>query len=326
MFRTSLWHIPRRAYKVSVILITGAPNAGKTAVAAALLSRLRDAGRTAAYYKPHSPTPANDPDHQFAAGALNASLGIAVGPPPQPPSGDAANAAATIAELRRRHDTIIVEAAPDAPAAELADAADARILEIQTYPPDHRAPARWGPRLAGVIVNAAPVYRIQAAQEAAGPNAVVIPESRLMLAPTVAQIGETLDAVWTLDPVNADALVERYLIGGNLLDNGPTYYGRYANQAVITRAQRPDIQLACMLPQTRCLLLTGPGEPTEYIKAEARERDIPLLQVAASTIAAADALERLMSAATARHLAKVRHYAALLERHAGAERLAAWLE
>ena len=311
---------------MSTILITGAPNAGKTALAAALLSRLRDAGRTAAYYKPHSAAPGGDADHAFASTALAAALGIAVGPPPMPPAGDAAIAADAIAELRRGHDAVVVEAALGAPVAELAEAADARILEVQAYPPDRRAAARWGARLAGVVVNAAPVYRVPAAQESAGPDAVVIPESRLMLAPTVAQIGDSLNAAWPLEPVNADALVEHYLIGGNLLDNGPTYYGRYPNQAVIARAQRPDIQLAGMLPQTRCLVLTGPGEPAEYVKAEARERDIPLLQVAASTIAAADALERLMSAANSRHLAKVRHYAGLLERHAGAERLESWLE
>ena len=308
------------------ILITGAPNAGKTALTAALLLRLRDAGRSAAYYKPHSAVPGGDPDHAFASTALAAALGIAVGPPPMPPAGDAAIAAAAIAELRRGHDAVVVEAATDTPLAELADAADARIIEVQAYPPDRRVAARWGARLAGVVVNAAPVYRMPAAQETAGPDAVVIPESRLMLAPTVAQIGDSLNAAWPLEPVNADALVEHYLIGGNLLDNGPTYYGRYPNQAVIARAQRPDIQLAGMLPQTRCLVLTGPGEPAEYVKAEARERDIPLLQVAASTIAAADALECLMSAADSRHLAKVRHYAGLLERHAGADRLAAWLE
>lgn len=310
---------------MSTILVTGPTNAGKTALAAALLSRLCDAGRSAAYYKPHSAAPGSDADHAFASTALVAALGIAVGPPPMPLPGDAAHAAAAIAELRRRHDAV-VEVAPDAPVAELADAVDARIIEVRAYPPDCRAAVRWGARLAGVVVNAAPVYRMAAAQDAAGPDAVVIPESRLMLAPTVAQIGDSLNAAWPLEPVNADALVEHYLIGGNLLDNGPTYYGRYPNQAVIARAQRPDIQLAGMLPQTRCLVLTGPGEPAEYVKAEARERDIPLLQVAASTIAAADALERLMSAANCRHLAKVRHYAALLERHAGAGRLESWLE
>ena len=309
-----------------ILLITGTPATGKTSLAYALLSRLRDAGRTAAYYKPYSTTPDNDADYSFASNALTAALGIAVGPPPQPLPASADAAAATIAELRRQHDTVIVEAAPDAPAAELADAADARILEVQAYPPDNRAAARWGTRLAGVVVNAVPPYRLDAARDTAGPAAVVIPESRLMLAPTVAQIGESLGAVWPLEPINTDALVERYLIGGNIMDNGPTYFGRYANQAVITRAQRPDIQMASMLPQTRCLLLTGPGEPTEYVKAEARERDIPLLQVPASTIAAADALESLLKAATPHSPAKTRHYATLLDRHAGAERLAAWLE
>ena len=125
--------------------------------------------------------------------------------------------------------------------------------------------------------------------------------------------------------MNADAPVERFLIGGNIMDNGPTYYGRYASKAVITRAQRPDIQLASMLPQTRCLVLTGPGEPTEYVKAEARERDNPLLQVFTSTIETADALDYLIDAATSHSVAKARHYAALLQRHAGLDTFASWL-
>lgn len=313
------------------ILITGPAAAGKTSVAAALLSLLRGAGRSAAYCKPFSATPDADADYRFAAGLLADALGVAVGPPPLPLSAGADEAAAAIAELRRRCDTVIVEAADGSPAAALADAANARALAVCAYaPPPGLAgtsrddDARWGERLAGLVVNAAPPYRLPAAGDAA-PGAAVIPESRRMLAPTVAQIGESLDAVWTLEPVNADALVERYLIGGNIMDNGPTYFGRYANQAVITRAQRPDIQMAAMLPQTRCLLLTGPGEPAGYVQAEARERDIPLLQVTTSTIATADALASLLTAATPHSLAKTRHYAALLVRHAGTERLAAWL-
>lgn len=310
---------------MTTLLITGAPNAGKTSVAYALLSQLRDAGRSAAYYKPFAAASGADADYGFAADGLADAIGSAAGPPPMPTSADVAAAAAAIAELRRQCDAVIVEIAADAPVAELAAAADARILDVQSGPPDGRGAARWWARLAGTVVNAAPLYRRDATRAAAGPDAVVIPESRLMLAPTVAQIGECLAAVWTLAPVNADALVERYLIGGNIMDHGPAYYGRYANQAVITRVRRPDIQLAGMLPQTRCLVLTGPGEPAEYIKAEARERDIPLLQVAGSTLAAADALSRLLPAATPHSTAKVRHYAALLAHHAGPERLAAWL-
>ena len=58
------------------------------------------------------------------------------------------------------------------------------------------------------------------------------------------------------------------------------------------------------------------------MKAEARERDIPVLQVSASTIDTADALGQLLGAATPHSPAKVRHFAALLEQYAGG----AWLD
>ncbi len=313
-----------------IILITGPTAAGKTSLAYALLARLRDAGRTAAYSKPFSSKHDTDADHLFALEVLTDALGIAVGPAPRPLDSDVADTAAAIAELARQHETVIIEAAEGSPAAELAAAVNARVIEVRAYVPEQdwgvaadEAAGHFGARLDWLVINAVPPYRRDIVSEGeaeswAEVDALVIPESRVMLAPTVAQIAEHLDAAWTMEPVNADALVERFLIGGNIMDNGPTYYGRYNNQAVITRAQRPDIQLASMLPQTRCLVLTGPGEPTEYVKAEARERDIPLLQVFMPTIEAADALDRLIDAATPHSLAKVRHYAALLEQHADA--------
>ena len=319
------------------ILITGTTSSGKTSLAAGLLSHLHEAGRSAAYVKPFSSSGDNDADHAFASGILAGALGIAVGPAPRPMSASGAEAAEAIAQLQRRQETVIVEAPDGSPAVELAAAIDARVLEVQAYDPNRdwaatadRAAGRWGNRLAALVVNSVPPYRREAvaasvAESSADVDAVVIPESRVMLAPTVAQIAEHLDAVWTLEPVNADAPVERFLIGGNIMDHGPTYYGRYANQAVITRAQRPDIQLASMLPQTRCLVLTGTGEPTGYVKAEALERDIPLLQVYASTIETADALDRIIESSTSHSLAKARHYASLIQQHAGAEKLHDWL-
>ena len=310
------------------ILITGPAASGKTSLAYGLLARLRDAGRSAAYCNPFSSTPNADADHLFASEVLADALGIAVGPAPHPLGGGVGEAAAAIAELARQHENVIVEAADGSPVADLAAAVDARVVEVRAYASEQdwgvvadEAAGHWGARLDMLVINAVPPYRQDIVSEGeaeswAEVDALVIPESRVMLAPTVAQIAERLDAVWTLEPVNGDALVERYLIGGNIMDNGPTYYGRYNNQAVITRAQRPDIQLASMLPQTRCLVLTGPGEPTEYVKAEARERDIPLLQVFMPTIEAADALDRLIDAATPHSLTKVRHYAALLQQHA----------
>lgn len=319
------------------ILVTGPSRAGKTGLAAGILARLHDEGRSAAYCKPFTPDADADGDHAFAAGVLAESLDIAVGPAPGALTGNIDDAVQAIALLDAEADTVVIEGADGSPSVELAAALDAPVLEICSYSPGEdwaeiadAAAVRWGNRLLAVVVNAVPPYRQDvvaesAAQSAADVDAFVIPESRLMIAPTVAQIADLLEAVWTLEPVNVDAPIERFLIGGNIMDNGPTYYGRYANQAVITRAQRPDIQLASMLAETRCLVLTGPGEPTNYVRAEALERDIPLLQVATSTIETADALDRLIDSATAHSLAKARHYAALLGRHVGNEVLDRWL-
>lgn len=319
------------------ILITGPARSGKTGLAAGLLAYLRNSGRTAAWAKPFSPDGEADADNTFVSGVLAGSLGVVAGPAPRDLSGSVAEAAAAIAGLRQQAEAVIVEVPDGAPGIELAGAADARVLEVVGYAPARdwaqvvdAAAVRWGARLAAVVVNAVPPYRLDnvaasAVLSSADVDTVVIPESRVMLAPTVAQVAAHLGASWVQDPVNIDAPVERFLIGGNIMDNGPTYYGRYHNQAVITRAQRPDILLASMLPQTRCLLLTGPGEPTNYVRAEAMERDIPLMQVTTSTIDTADALDRLIDGATAHSLAKARHYAALIEQHASTETLDIWL-
>ena len=320
------------------ILVTGPARSGKTSLAAGLLACLHEAGSSSAYYKPFTVAGDADADHAFASGLLADALDIAVGPAPQILTGNTGDAVSAITLLRDEADTVIVEAADGSPVTELAEALDAQVLEIHAYSPDQdwarvvdAAAVRWGNRLAALVVNAVPLYKQDAVADSASEssadvNAVVVPESRIMLSPTVAQIAEHLGASWVLDPINADAPIERFLIGGNIMDNGPTYYGRYANQAVITRAQRPDIQLASMLAQTRCLVLTGPGEATNYVRAEALERDIPLLQVATSTIETADALDQLIEASTAHSLAKARHFASLLEQYAGNDVLDGWLE
>ena len=319
------------------ILITGPFRSGKTSLAAGLLAHLRDNGPSAAYAKPFSAAGSSDADQQFAAQVLVNGLGISTGPLPLALTASAADAVIAIAQLRDEADTVIVEAADGSPTSELAETLDAQVLEIHHYTPGQdwahvidRAAVRWGNRLTALVVNAVPPYKqdavtASASESSADVDAVVIPESRFMLAPTVTQLARHLGASWVQEPVNEDAHIERFLIGGNIMDNGPTYYGRYANQAVIARAQRPDIHLASMLAQTRCLVLTGPGEATNYVRAEALERDIPLLQVSTSTIDTADALDRLIDASTPHSMAKARHFATLLERHAGVESLGHWL-
>jgi BioD-like phosphotransacetylase family protein len=133
-----------------------------------------------------------------------------------------------------------------------------------------------------------------------------------MLAVTVQEIADHLGGQWVQEPVNTDALVERFLIGGNIMDAGSTYFGRFPSQAVVTRAARPDIQMASLMEDTRCLVLTGGSQPTDYVKAEALQRDVALILVEDSTMDTADALGTILSRTTAHSPSKVRKFLELL--------------
>ncbi len=316
-----------------VLLITGnRSGVGKTSLAAALLVQLHRSSRHGAYWKPFSESLDADPDVQFISGALSVALGLPSVPPPSrsQPSDDELRD--HLARLRSQAQVELIEVANPSQAAEMADTLDASVLLVHNYAPldPIGAAQQAGARRTVGVLNSVPVYRresITIEMDAQGlpSETVVLPESRFMLSATVEQVAALLGGEWVLEPVNIDTPVERYLIGGNIMDSGPNYYGRFANQAIITRVQRPDIQLASMNSETSCLVLTGAGEPTEYIKAEARERDIPLIRVQSSTIDTAEALGGVLGRGTAHSLAKAQHFADLLTRYAAPEVVQGWL-
>jgi BioD-like phosphotransacetylase family protein len=174
-----------------------------------------------------------------------------------------------------------------------------------------------------VVFNHCPVYRgrelaetvIAPLRESGIAVWGAIPEDRAMLSVTVQQVADHLRGSWVQEPANVDAPVDHFLIGGNIMDSGPNYFGRYANQGVITRAERPDIQLASLMRNTRCLVLTGGGEPSEYIRVEAAKRDVPLISVAGDTLSTAEALNGILDAAKANTPGKAERFAQLMELH-----------
>ncbi len=192
-----------------------------------------------------------------------------------------------------------------------------------------QAAAPLGRHLAGIVINGVTRHRWHQVQQgllaelrAQGlPVLGALPEDRAMLAVTVNQIaghlaGRFIDAGSAgQEPENGEAWVERFLLGGNIMDSGAIYFGRLPNQAVITRAARPDIQLAALTPNTRCLVLTGGGEPTEYIRVEARQRAVPLILAPGDTLATVAALEGLRARATAYSQHKLERFHQLMAQH-----------
>ena len=331
-------------------IVSTRPGSGKTCLAGALARREAGGGRKVAYYKPLSSDPVSDPDIAFMAEML-AALGSpqdSVPPPfPQPidphqlptriSEARAGQVAEAVAAMEAAFDTVLVEwDAPAVPAgyptALIHPQAGGQNLGTAT---DMLADewARLGGEAGGVIINSVLRHRgknvedglVTPLKRRGIPILGAVPEDREMLAFTLGQVAEFLEGEWVREPEDPEAWVDRFLIGGNIMDSGPNYFGRYPNQAVITRAARPDIQMASLMCDTRFLVLTGGEEPTEYIRVEARKRDAALLLVPGSTQETAESLGGLLARANPYSLHKLKRFTLLADRHleGGLDRLLA---
>lgn len=305
------------------------PGAGKTSVAAGIAVSLERRGIRAAVCKPASPEGRTDPDSVYFANHFRG--GVAVASRDDDAGLDAATNA--VRSLTGISDHLLVEVADPATgsgltsalASGLATRLSARVIAVVGYRADLSAVtissevAPLGESLCGIVLNQVPRYRSRHAAGileelgAAGiPTLAQVPEDRAMLAITMTALARQLNGRWELEPSDGDEWVDRFLIGGNIMDSGAGYFGRYPHQAVITRAERPDIQMASLMQDTRCLVLTGGARPTEYIRVEAIKRDVPVLLVDDNTIATADAVGGLLNAVVPHNLHKAERMADLL--------------
>lgn len=309
---------------MSVLLVAShQPGAGKTSVAAGLATLIARSGARVSVCKPVSPAGLTDPDAIYFAQNFRGGIAVAS-------SDDDAGmhaAASAVRSLTGISEHVIVEVANPATGSGaaspivsgLAERLSARVVAVFGYETDTSAVnvsgavATLGSHLAGVVLNQTPRYRAQRAESllselaTAGVPAIgALREDRAMLSLSLDQLESNLGGRWELEPDDGDVWIDRFLIGGNIMDSGAGYFGRYGHQAVITRAERPDIQMASLMQDTRCLVLTGGSRPTEYIRVEATKRNVPMLLVDQGTVATADAVGGLMSTIVphARHKAE----------------------
>ena len=319
-------------------IISTSTGAGKTALAGALAQRLSAKDRKAAYYKPLSANPEADPDLEFVAGLLETwgigQTGIPApfpqpidpqSPPARLSEARAAEVTETVDRLETEYDDVLIDW--DAPAAP--PGRPVLMIHSQIEGQDQDAALaligkeseRYGEYLTGIIVNNVLRHRkrevesglVSALRDRGLPALGAIPEDREMLALTLAQVAQFLGGRWVEEPGDPQRWVDRFLIGGNIMDSGPNYFGRYPNQAVITRAGRPDIQMASLMCDTKLLVLTGGEEPTEYIQVEAQKRDSSLLMVDADTLEIAESLGTLLAMANPYAMHKLDRFTRLME-------------
>lgn len=275
----------------TLIIASTRPGAGKTAIAAMLAALLGRGQRRALIAKGWSADPANDAD----AAALRSLLPDAVSLAPEQAQGPAA-AAGRANSLAGRLKlagggaaVVIVEGAcgDAAPNMALAEELDGRVVLVCGMDDDvEGAAGSYGGRLLGVVINGVPRYQTHRLESDIVPalaRASVtflggVPEDRRLIAPALDLVADHLGAEFALLPELGKRLIDNFLIGGLVLDWGPTYFGSQENTGVIVRGDRPDVQLAALhAGGTRALVLTKGISPVEYVYYEAQERGIPVL-------------------------------------------------
>lgn len=309
---------------------------GKSLLAAAMGRRAADRGRRVGYLKLAGPEADSD------SALVQRALGL---PAASPLLGGRESDAPLTAEERQRlrsyleraareTDLLLVEgwanlASGGSALREVVEALDARLLLILWYTEEMDGSAAQSvaavrDRLAGVLVNGVPPLRLRHAREALVPRLAaqgltvlgLLPQDRLLRAPTVREIARHLEGEIPYYPEKAEALVEHVMVGALALDGGLYYFGQRENKLVVTRWDRPDLQNAALETSTRGLLLTGGRGPIPYMEARVREKEVPVVVVQEGTIATALKLSSFSSRG-ALHPDKVRRAGDLLDAHGG---------
>ncbi len=315
------------------------PGAGKTALALALSHISNRNGRTTYAFKPFS-FAEDDPDRDaFAQLANPAPDGWPILVSESGPTRDDIETTARHLSVAAAGDNLaIVEIPSDIGAdglAELASAWDASVLLVAAYRRDLRASdlTEWqsalDDRLAGVLVNGLTRYLgteaednlVPSFEEAGIPLMGLIPEDRFMLSVSVDEIRAGLGGRYVVEEGNLDAPIEWFQVGAMSLDPGEIRFGLYQNNAVITRGDRPDIQMSALNASVSCLILTGGIEPIEYITYEAGEEETPIVLVESDTQATMTALNDVTAGARVNGQAKVHRFAELVGARADSDML-----
>jgi len=172
---------------------------------------------------------------------------------------------------------------------------DARSVE-----PLLEAKAQLGDLLTGVVLNAVAPEAVETIRDQVCPALArlgipvygVLPRSPLLRSVTVEELVARLEARVLCCSDRLDLLVETLSIGAMNVNAAMEFFRRRRNMAVVTGADRTDIQLAALEASTQCLILTGVGEPLPQLINRAEELEVPLLKVEHDTLTTVEVIEQ----------------------------------
>jgi uncharacterized protein len=174
--------------------------------------------------------------------------------------------------------------------------------------------------LLGVVINAVPPRRMESVKSTLVPSLEqsgvevlgTLPEDRALLTISVGELVEHLEGSILNSPQSSENLVESIMVGAMSPDPAVSYLSLKSNKAVITRGDRPDIQLAALTTSTSCLILTGDIKPLPNVLGRAKEINVPIVIVKEGTARTMDAIEGVLDKEKFSHVKKVERLEQLL--------------
>lgn len=326
--------------------------AGKTALCASLGKQLLDKGKRVGFLKPFQvPLPASkrsdskiiDPDVDFIKGIFNLeepaellypfaiSSQTLAGPSALEEKGLLKEVQGNYSRLSQDKDVIILEGLTGFIEASRALVAmlNAKTILIIRYE-DKLSGDRiiaesktLEPYLIGVVINFVPQRkmnlvesRLKPALEQSGVKVLgILPEDRTLLGISVGELKEQLGGELLNCPECSDELVENLMVGAMCVDPAPLYLNRKSDKAVITRGDRPDIQLAALETPTKCLVLTNGIRPIPYVLYRAEDKRVPIIVVEKDTLATIAGIEGILAQVRFRQKGKMEKLARILAQY-----------
>jgi BioD-like phosphotransacetylase family protein len=211
----------------------------------------------------------------------------------------------------------------------IVEALGARAILIVRYESDLQvnqvvdAARMLGGHLLGVIINAVPQRRMDSvkatvvpALEQSGIKVLgVLPEERVLLTVSVGELVEHLGGNIVNSPERSGELVESIMVGAMSPDPAISYLSLKHRKVVVTRGDRPDIQMAALETFTSCLVLTNNISPLPNILTRGKAAKTPIALVKDDTVRTMEALERVWDRAKFSHEQKVEKLEQILEQH-----------
>ncbi|MEJ2695014.1 MAG: phosphotransacetylase family protein [Candidatus Sulfobium sp.] len=138
---------------------------------------------------------------------------------------------------------------------------------------------------------------------------------------TIRQLNEILSGKVLCCEEALDNFIENFSIGAMDVDSAIKYFRRTPNKAVITGANRSDIQLAALETSTKCIILTGGMYTNDVIIGKAKLSGVPVISVHDDTFTTVEKIESVLGKIRIREQKKVVKTKEIVEKEFDLKRL-----